>query len=531
MYSALKQSVLDSMEKDGYEPIIIESKHVVGEDIEFSVFRAVCNALNHDDFSSVLDTEKLSASPNQGPQWFRELRWNVDKVERNTIYVTVSSVALHIKSTKIGRAIRKVFPGLTDEQVKRATNELTARLAAKYWVCTTDRFIELHYQALKRTQKFTSCMAYNNGRYGRRREPSHQADYVDEYKNAGVLDLGDSYYAHPCEAYNHTEFRLALITSLDPKSKAFKEAEYPFIARAIVHRDTEHGDVVFAYNRAYGNEQAVRAMSCSRAFKGDMPDTVELRQVRDEDGRLVLPYVDCDNRIHICDEDNSTYDDAVPYAVFGYTLYDTHEVEHSSGRLNCDREPVAYCEGSGEPIYDEYDIIWDVHGDPYADWNHDDYLRWVESRDEYYPLDETVWDDLNDANIAEDDAVEYIGTDGYTYYTHQDEIGDWILELAGGRGYDAEYAHRDCNLAEISGELYLIDKDDDVVYSDIEDQYVLKSDSVEVLTSLDGDTDWADADNDDVKQLAIAALDCEYALVDLVEEHDGLYYLTTEEAA
>lgn len=122
-----------------------------------------------------------------------------------------------------------------------------------------------------------------------------------------------------------------------------------------------------------------------------------------------------------------------------------------------DREGMVWVENRGE-WYDEEDCVCTVH-DEYillseaieicGDWYHQDDqdirysesrgryyhsddVSWVESRDDYFPNDEVVYDDYNNEDIHENDAM-YIEDYGYVHQDDVDQVavyvdGDWILK-------------------------------------------------------------------------------------------------------
>lgn len=126
---------------------------------------------------------------------------------------------------------------------------------------------------------------------------------------------------------------------------------------------------------------------------------------------------------------------------------------------------VYHADGSGDNEwmpedwndYHSHDNFTEVNGVYY--W--DDELVWID--DEAYLPEDTCYDDLNDRDIPREDAVEYkqkIGGSWYYYMTHEDEVGETIVD--------------------VDGEYCLID---DCVWDNINEEWILKEDSVEYKTA------------------------------------------------
>lgn len=143
----------------------------------------------------------------------------------------------------------------------------------------------------------------------------------------------------------------------------------------------------------------------------------------------------------------------------------------SDGNDDEDREGMVYVEGRGE-WYDEDDCVFTVDDEyilcddavevgGYYYHLEDDRIRyseardryyhyedvcWVERRGSYYPSDEVVWDEYNEEDILQRDAI-HIDDYGYVHEDDIDEVavkvdGDWVVI-------------GDCFKCEISDEWYL----------------------------------------------------------------------------
>jgi hypothetical protein len=152
-------------------------------------------------------------------------------------------------------------------------------------------------------------------------------------------------------------------------------------------------------------------------------------------------------------------------------------------------------------FYDEDDCVIDIHGnwvhiddavEVDGDWYHhedgrirysehygrhyhEDDVTYVESRDDYYPNDDTVWDEYTNENILERYAV-YVQDYGYI---HEDDVHEVAVEVNG------EYHKTErCFQCEITDEWYLNDEkcelpDGRVVCQEAYDEWIEENDTDE----------------------------------------------------
>ncbi|MFC1205942.1 hypothetical protein ACFGWY_04465 [Pasteurella multocida] len=334
------------------------------------------------------------------------------------------------KGIKLGRALKWLFPELSDGDIKRKVTQTTTKYKPMY-VMFTDRFIHKHYRVLSVTQSLNSCMAKRPSYYGLIRQDTCEDD--PEWER----------YIYPTEPYNNSpNLRLALITHHHPDSKEFnKEGQYPFVARAIV---MVKGKNRLSYQRVYGIENAQEILG-SVGIERSGTEGGKLNIIYDEADNIVAPYVDPHNSLEL-------YEDYIEIDVGG-----AYEIEHNRAVLY--KKYHCFCDHCNEyhdnDEEDEHISVSGV-GTVYGDCR-EDYFEAI-GRTGYFHIDDLYYSDYHDEHVHEDDAIEYISTT--SSYTTTDYIHEGWLSDAGVvrlcESYnDVDYAREYLCVETVDGEFFL----------------------------------------------------------------------------
>ncbi|MGR3808606.1 hypothetical protein [Pasteurella testudinis] len=469
-FSRLRESVRQSMLEDKQNNLNTGEVIEISQANDYGILYEISKAMRHFSLSSEADNRVTRCLTN-------------DIVKDGEIFVDVidpTGVIKPRKNMKVGKALRYLCAEheLSSDRLKSIVNSVKQNTTQR-WIMFTDRDIHTHYRVIAVKQNTTSCMSKKPEFYGRIRPGTEEGDPTWVR------------YIYPTEAYNHSpNLRLALLTDKDPNSKEFDDG-YPFIARAIVNIDTY--PPVFA--RAYGVENADnyfnRELNHSCGIDGGL-----LCIVRDEDGEIVAPYVDPDNRLDVKGE--------------YLRISDTgeYEVMHSSGEL--DRVCECYCNHCNEyrDSCDENDYIYvEGLGEVYGCCQHEyaKPYRW----ESYYLIDDLYWSDHHDMFLHPDDALDVITSvsmrgDPKEDYIHECELGYTVVELQTEYG-GIQYALKDLCVETVDDKWFLAAEQVELYteyndyYYDVEDcsysdyQCTLIPDNIAIRTP-DGE-DWIDVNN------------------------------------